>query len=144
MTTELPGTPEPTQPPEPTPPRTTAGPSLGSMSGETLVMIGAALVLASYVIFQLITGDLFQYITTLVAAAFAVLIPLVDKDRIGGIAPVPVLMKALGYIIAVSGIFEILYAVRFDVMNDAMAVIASLVAYAGYVLAFLGARSIEA
>lgn len=144
MTTEPPGTPEPTPSPEPTPPRTTSGTSLGNISGETLVMIGAALVLVSYVIFQLITADLFQYITTLVAATFAVLIPLVAKDRTGGIAPVLVLMKALGYIIAVSGLFEILYAVRFDVMDDAMAVIASLVAYAGYVLAFLGARSIEA
>lgn len=144
MTTEPPGTPEPTPAPGPTPAQSSAGPSLGTMPGETLVMIGAALVLVSYLIFQLITGDLFQYITTLVAAAFAVLIPLVGKDRMGGIAPVPALMKALGYIIAVSGLFEILYAVRFDVLDDGMTVIGSLVAYAGYVVAFLGARSIEA
>ena len=60
-------------------------------SGDDRRRAGSGLLL----IFQLITDDLFQYITTLVAAAFAVLIPLVGKDRMGGIAPVPALMKAL-------------------------------------------------
>ena len=147
MTTESPASPEPDPIPEPAatqpvvPP--TAPSPMSNMSGESLVMIGSLLILASYLVFQLITGEFFQYITGLVAAAFGALLPLISKDGVKGLASGPVLMKTIGYVIAVSGVFEILYDVRFQVLDEAMAVIGALVAYAGYVVAFFGARSIK-
>ena len=145
MTTEPPATPpEPTPDPAPEPVVATGAPSaMSSMSGETLVMLGGVLVLASYVIFQLLSGDFFQYITALVAAAFAVLLPLMNADAVAKVARPAALMKILGYVIAVSGVFELLYDVRFGVLDDAMDIIGALVAYAGYALALFGARSIK-
>jgi hypothetical protein len=150
MTTEPPFAPEPASTPDPvpdptpqpmTPPPATT--SSMSMSGETLVMIGGALVLGSYVIFQLLSGDFFQYITALVAAAFAVLIPLLKRESVEKVIAVPALMKVAGYVLAVTGVFEILYDIRFGVLDEFLVIIGALVAYAGYVLAFLGARSIK-
>lgn len=148
MTTEPPGTPEPTPVPEPAPAAVPpapapAAPSMSSMSGENMVMIGAALVLASYVIFALIANEYHQFIVQLVAAAFAVLLPSVNRDSVGKVAPFPVAMKVLGYLIAVGGLFEILYDIRFGVLDEFMSIAGALVAYAGYVLAFIGARSIK-
>lgn len=54
-----------------------------------------------------------------------------------------VILKALGYVIAVTGLFDALNAIRFDGLNEGMEILGGLIAYAGYVLAFLGARSIK-
>jgi len=147
MTTEPPGTPEPTPVPEPAPAAVPPAPAPAatsiSMSGENMVMIGAALVLASYVIFALIANEYHQFIVQLVAAAFAVLLPSIDRDSVGKVAPFPVAMKVLGYVIAVGGLFEVLYDIRFGILDEFMSIAGALVAYAGYVLAFIGARSIK-
>lgn len=139
MTMEPPATPEPT--PEPAPgPRS----AMSSMSGENMVMGGAALVLISYVIFTLLTRDFSQYPTVLYAASFAVILSRLGSPWVEKLAPVPVLMKLLGYLIALVGVFEILYDIRVGVLDSAMPILGALVAYIGYVLAFLGARSIKA
>ncbi|MFZ0626817.1 MAG: hypothetical protein WAN34_10015 [Acidimicrobiia bacterium] len=143
MTMEPPATPEPTPepPPEPTP---AAASPMSSMSGETMVMAGAALVLVSYVIFTLLTRDFSQYPTVLYAATFAIILSRFSAPWIEKLAPVPVLMKLLGYLIALVGVFEILYDIRVGVLDHVMPILGALVAYIGYVLAFLGARSIKA
>lgn len=148
MTTEPPGAPEPIPVPEPTPAAVPPAPapaaaSMSTMSGENMVMIGAALVLVSYVIFSLIANEYHQYIVQLVAAVFAVLLPTVNKEAVGRVAPVPVLMKVLGYTIAIGGLFELLYDVRFGVLDEFMDIAGAITAYAGYVLAFIGARAIK-
>jgi hypothetical protein len=120
-----------------------AQPAMSSMSGESMVMIGGVLVLASYVIFALIADEFHQFTVQLIAAAFAELIPLVAKDSIGKVIGYSVAMKVVGYVIAVAGIFEILYDVRFGILDEVMAFLGAAVAYAGYVLAFLGARAIK-
>ena len=51
--------------------------------------------------------------------------------------------EVLGYGIAVLGVFEALDDIRFDGYDNAGSVIGALVAYAGYAMAFFGARSIE-
>ncbi len=147
MTTEPPGTPEPipVRKPAPAVPPPAPAPVAASMSmsGETMVMIGGVLVLASYVIFGLIANEYHQYIVQLVAAVFAVLLPTVNKEAVGRVAPFPDVMKVLGYTIAVGGLFEFLFDVRFGILDDFMAIAGAVVAYAGYVLAFIGARAIK-
>ena len=147
MTTEPPTTPEPTPGDQPvTPPAVppaAAGP-MSSMTGETLVTIGAALVLGSYLVFGLIANEFHQYTVQLVAAAFALLVPFVSREAVEKVASYPVVMKVLGYIIAVSGVFEILFDVRFGYLDEFMAILGAVIAYAGYVVAFIGARTIKA
>jgi len=117
---------------------------MSTMTGETLVTIGAALVLGSYLVFGLIANEFHQYTVQLVAAAFAVLVPFVSREAVEKVAPYPVVMKVLGYIIAVSGVFEILFDVRFGYLDEFMAILGAVIAYAGYVVAFIGARTIKA
>jgi hypothetical protein len=147
MTNEPPGTPDPTPAPEPTatPPMApqTAGSAMGSMSGETMVMAGAALVLASYVIFSLILRDYGQSAMTVTAAIFVIILFQVKPAWVTAIAPIPVLLKTLGYTIATVGVLEFLGDVRSEILDNASTIIGAIVAYVGYVLAFLGARSIK-
>jgi hypothetical protein len=114
-----------------------------STSGETLVMFGGALVLGSYLVFALILDEFHQFTPQLIAATFAVLVPFVGKESVGKVASYAVVMKVIGYVIAVAGVFEILYDVRFGILDDAMDILGALVAYAGYVVAFIGARTIK-
>jgi hypothetical protein len=147
MTTEPPGTPDPTPAPEPmaTPPMApqNAGPTMGSMSGETMVAAGAALVLASYVIFSLILRDYGQSAVSITAAIFVLVLFQMKPAWVSAIAPLPVLLKTLGYIIATVGVLEFLGDIRSEILDNASTIIGAIVAYAGYVLAFLGARSIK-
>ncbi|HEX9866310.1 MAG TPA: hypothetical protein VGC03_15205 [Acidimicrobiia bacterium] len=147
MTNEPPGTPDPTPASEPTatPPMAppAAGSAMGSMSGETMVMAGAALALASYVIFSLILRDYGQSATTITAAILVLILFQMKPAWVSAIAPLPVLLKALGYIIATVGVLEFLGDVRSELLDNASTIIGAIVAYAGYVLAFLGARSIK-
>jgi hypothetical protein len=147
MTTEPPGTPDPTPAPEPmaTPPMAPqpTGSAMGSMSGETMVMAGAALVLASYVIFSLILRDYGQSAVSITAAIFVLVLFQMKPAWVSAIAPLPVLLKTLGYIIATVGVLEFLGDIRSEILDNASTIIGAIVAYAGYVLAFLGARSIK-
>lgn len=135
MTSE---TPQPSTP-EPTP----GPPGGGGMDGQSLVFIGALLSLGTYLVFELILDEYFQFVTTLVAAALIVLVTRVGRPWLAQLAPVPVLVKALGYTLAVSGAFDLLGDLRFGRLDDAVSIIGGLVAYAGFVLAFIGARSIQ-
>jgi hypothetical protein len=147
MTTEPPATPEPMPSDQPasTPPAAPAPApsSMSSFSGETLVMFGGALVLGSYLVFALIADEFHQFTPQLIAAAFAVIVPLINRDAVGKVASYPTVMKVIGYVIAVAGVFEILYDVRFGILDDVWDIMGALVAYAGYVLAFIGARMIK-
>ena len=147
MTTEPPTPPEPTpaEPPAVAPPAAppSAPSPLSTMTGETFVTIGAALVLGSYLVFGLIANEFHQYTMQLVAGAFALIVPFMSREAVEKVASYPVVMKVLGYIIAVSGVFEILFDVRFGYLDEFMALLGALIAYAGYVLAFIGARTIK-
>ena len=147
MTTEPPGTPDPTPASEPmaTPPTApqTASSAMGSMSGETMVAAGAGLVLASYVIFSLILRDYGQSAVSITAAIFVLVLFQMKPAWVSAIAPLPVLLKTLGYIIATVGVLEFLGDIRSEILDNASTIIGAIVAYAGYVLAFLGARSIK-
>jgi hypothetical protein len=113
------------------------------MSGETMVMAGAALVLSSYLIFQLISRD---YGNSGVTVAAAILVLALFQFRPGwvtAIAPIPILLKTLGLIIATVGLLQFLGDVRSEIFDDFATILGAVIAYAGFILAFLGARSIK-
>lgn len=114
---------------------------LADASGERLISIAAMLVIGSWFVFEIITEDHF---VTGVAVALAVLIlvlPQLDPDALSAVAPSDSLLKLAAYGLTAVGAVEIVEEIRSGVLdNGAATVIGALVAYAGYVLAFLGAR----
>ena len=78
-------------------------------------------------------------------AVLAVLLPRISRESVEKIADVSVLMKAVGYGLAIIGAFTIIEDLRFldSALDDFTEIIGALVAYAGFILAFLGARSID-
>lgn len=120
-----------------------SAPTPSTTSGEGLLTIGAGLALGVYLIFELIAGEYFQPWLVLTPAALILILPRVARTATEQIAPMAVILKALGYVIAITGLFDALNAIRFDGLDEWMEILGGLIAYAGYVLAFLGARSIK-
>jgi len=143
MTTEPPGTPEPTPSPEPTPPQTAAGPSMGNMSGQTLVMVASVVVVAVYLIFGLIANEWYPSFESLIAASFALILTRVGGTPVGSGISSASLMKIAGYVIAVAGAWDFVETLRFG-WGGFEDVIAWVLLAGAAVVAFLGARSIEA
>lgn len=112
-------------------------------SGEGLVAVAGVVLLANFVIFELIFGTYFITPALLLLAVAAALLPRLARESVERVHRLDVIMMVLGYGIAVLGVFEVLDDIRFDGYDNAGSVIGALVAYAGYAMAFLGARSIE-
>ncbi|MDH5372579.1 MAG: hypothetical protein OEX97_06515 [Acidimicrobiia bacterium] len=115
----------------------------GNDSGVALVWIGAALVLASWIIFEVIAAEYFVATVSIVIAAVVLALPRLAPDAVGAIAPLGAFTKVGGYALAFAGVVELLGDIRFGYLDGFVAVLGGLVAYAGYVLAFFGARSIK-
>ncbi len=114
---------------------------LTNASSENLISLGALLVAGSWLAFEVIAEE---YFVTTVAVALALLVlvlPRIDVGAITDIASIPVFLKAAGYALAAIGVVEIIDEVQGGVFDAGGAtVFGALIAYAGYVLAFLGAR----
>jgi hypothetical protein len=112
-----------------------------NLGGLDLVTIGSLVVLASWLIFDLITDD---YLVATVGVALAVIIvalPRIDSAAITSIAPIPVFLKLAGYTLAVIGAVEILTDIESRLFDAGGATIfGALVAWVGYVIAGVGAR----
>jgi hypothetical protein len=139
------GTEGASQPPEPE--QTREGPlaATGEMfsSGEGMVAFGAILILLSYVIFEVFLDEYSITTVAIVLAIVAAVLPRLNRESVEKIASLPVLMKAVGYLIAIAGLTEIIFDVESAIFEGVPTVIAALAAYGGYALAFLGARAIE-
>ncbi len=144
MTTEPPDSyePDPTEPAETEPSEVEQDESIFS-SGEGMVALGGAIVTAVFVIFELFLQDYNINTTTVVVAVVAIVLPRLDRDMIEQIAPLAVLMKLAGYLLLLVGVIEIIFDLRLGILDEFVTIIAALAAYAGYAIAFLGARSIE-
>lgn len=137
---------EETQPvPTPDDPGPMAAAPGSSMSGEQMASIGGALLVGSYLVFGLVFNEYWISWLPLVLAVFAVVIPRMDQEFVEKIAKPAVLMKVIGYTLGIIGLLTIIEDLRFfdSALDDALEIVGALVAYAGFVLAFLGARSIK-
>jgi hypothetical protein len=112
-----------------------------NFGGLDLVTIGALVVLASWLIFDVITDD---YPMATVAVALALIIavlPRFDSGAITAFAPVPAFLKLAGYSLALIGAVEILTDIENSFFDwGGASIFGALVAWAGYVIAFVGAR----
>lgn len=131
----------------PAPEAAGAGPAgMGSdfSSGEGMVALAGIILLANFVIFELIMAEYFISYPLLLLAVGAAVLPRLRRESVEVFHPLGQIMKVVGYSIVILGVFEILDDIRFDGYDEAAAIIGALVAYAGYAVAFLGARSIKA
>jgi len=134
---------EPTAAPEGTNPTpSTAG--FGSSTG--MVALGGLVLIATYVVFGLLLNDYWVGWIAMLLAISAVLLQRIDTSYVEKLAPVPVLTKIIGYLLALIGILALVEDLRFSdgTLNEFPDVIGAVAAYAGYVIAYLGARSIKA
>lgn len=112
-------------------------------SGEGLVAFAGIVLLAVWIIFDVLVDNYGMDNAVPVVAAAAVILPRVNRDTVEKVHRLPVMMKVLGWVLALIGVVEIVIDVRFGIFDDFGVVIAALAAYAGYAMAFFGARSIE-
>ncbi len=112
-------------------------------SGEGLVAFAGMVVIASWIIFSIMAREYFFEFSILLLALAAAILPRVDRATLERVHPLPVLMKTLGYAIAILGVFTLFEDVRFGILDEVWAVIGGLITYAAAVMAFIGARQIE-
>lgn len=146
MTDESHGT-EPVREPNLTDERDDALAGAGDFtSGEGLVAFAGMVLIAAWVIFGVLANTYWVGWLAVIPAIAVVLLPRLDRASVERYHPLPLLMKVLGYFIALVGVLTIIEDVRFagSSLDEVFEVIGALVTYAGFAMAFLGARQIEA
>jgi len=117
---------------------------LAEQSGDTLVMWGAMVVLAAWVIFEVIAEEYFVSTLATALAIFLVVVPRIDGDAIKNLARPASIAKLGGYLLVATGVVELVADIRNNIFDaGAGTIIGALIAYAGYALTFIGARKIE-
>lgn len=119
--------------------------ALGDFStGEGMVALAGMILLAIWLIFEVITDDFSLGTLTILLAAAAVILPRVDRAKVESYHPLGSLMKVIGYALAGIGVIEIIYHLETSFFSGVggMTVLAAILGYVAYVAAFMGARRI--
>jgi hypothetical protein len=112
-------------------------------SGEGLVAFAGIVLLGVWLIFSVIAAEYGIDWLILLLAVGAVILPRLDRQAVDSVAPLPVLMKVIGYALVITGVFNLVADLRFGVLDDAWDILGGLATYAAGVMAFLGARQIK-
>lgn len=114
-------------------------------SGEGLVAFAGIVLIVAYLVFGLLANTYWVAWLAMVPATAAALLPRLNRATVERYHPLPLLMKALGYWIALVGAFTIIEDLRFagSSLDEALEIVGALVAYAGFAMAFIGARQIK-
>lgn len=147
MTDETPGTgPAQDGAEEPTPAQEMAAMVQGAgdfTSGEGLVAFAGMVMLVIWVVFDVFLDDWGLSVVETLLAATVVIVPRMKRETVEKVLPVPVVMKLAGYTIALVGVFYIIGAIEEGFYSGVSTIIAALLNYAAYAMAFLGARQIK-
>ncbi len=81
-------------------------------SSEGMVSFGGGLLIAAYVIFEFIWQEYFFSFFLVLLAVLAVVLPRTSRAFVEKIAPQSVLLKAVGYMIAIIGVLTITWDIR--------------------------------
>lgn len=142
----MPDTPEGATPSEPVPTAPAAGAVTSQFStGEGMVAVAGWLLIAEYVIFGLLMNQFWVSWLMLIPAIAVVVLPRLREPFTNKIAPLPTVIKVLGYMIALIGVLWLIEDIRFasSAYDDIWDILGSLVLYGAAALAFLGARAIK-
>ncbi|HEX6219807.1 MAG TPA: hypothetical protein VF115_01805 [Acidimicrobiia bacterium] len=112
-------------------------------SGEGLVAFAGLLIVAVWVIFAVIADEYGIDWTMLALAVAAAALPRLDRAKVERFHSLPVTMKVIGYGLALFGVFNLIYDLRFGVLDNIGDILGGLATYAASVMAFLGARQIK-
>ncbi len=114
---------------------------LSATGSEGLLMIGAGLIVAGWVLFGLVIG---QYAVSAILVALAALV-LLSVLGMGGVGVGTGTQRTIGLFIGIVAVVDILNDLRFGTFPDgAVDVLAYLVFIAGAALMFVGARGNKA
>ncbi len=119
------------------------GSSSDFSSGEGMVALAGMILLGVWLIFDVFLDEFGLASTELLLAVVAVAVPRMNRDVVEKVNTVPVIMKVTGYAIALVGAFFIIEAIEEGFYDGALTIVAALVSYGAYAVAFLGARSIS-
>jgi hypothetical protein len=123
------------------------GMDFGSLSqGEKLVGLGAAAVLAVYIIFELITEDYFVAYVGILLAVFILGVLWFKLQRPGMTWEVPTstLLRAAGYLLFVFGLVVFIDQVKDDIFDaDGGTITGALILWAGCALTGFGANRLD-
>ena len=113
----------------------------GLGGGERLVALGAAIVAAVYVLFEVIIDEYFFSTALLLVAAFA-LAAVWTQSRGGAGWPVSYawVLRVLGFAALILGIQELLSDLRNGVLDNGADIIAGLALYVGVGIMYFGSR----
>jgi len=112
-------------------------------SGEGLVAFAGIVIIGVWLIFAIILSEYgIDWLMLSLAVAAAVL-PRLDRDKVERFHSLPMLMKVIGYAIALIGVFALISDVRFEEFQDIGDILGGLGTYAAAVMAFMGARQIK-
>jgi hypothetical protein len=112
------------------------------MSGEMMVMISGIIILGVYVVFGLIADEWYPSFVSVVASTFAVFLPRMKADTFGPGLTAASLLKITGYVIAVAGLWDFVFSLRFG-WGGAFDVLGWVILGVAAVLGFLGARAVR-
>jgi hypothetical protein len=112
-------------------------------SGEGLVAFAGIVLLGVWIVFDLILDTYGMDNLVPVVATVALILPRLDRVHVERVHPLPILMKVTGWALVFLGVVELLLDIRIGFYSHLGGIIGALAAYAGYVMAFLGARQIK-
>ncbi len=112
-------------------------------SGEGLVAFAGMVLLAVWLIFDIAINNYGMDNLVPLIALVAILLPRLQRETVERFAPLPVLMKTTGWALLLIGVLEVIIDLRFNAYDDFPSILGALGAYAGYAMAFIGARQIE-
>jgi hypothetical protein len=112
-------------------------------SGEGLVALGGIVILAVWIIFDVILDEFSLGTLAIVLAILAAVLPRMKREDVEKVQRLPILMKVIGYGLAVVGIIQVVSDIEATRFDSLFAVVGLLATYAAYAMAFMGARSIK-
>ncbi len=111
--------------------------------GEGMVAVAGLILIGVWLIFEVILSEYGVPTIAILFAVAAAALPRLNRDSVEKVHRLNVLMKIIGYGLAVIGLTEIISDLRNEVFEDFVTVLGALGAYAAYLMALLGARSIK-
>jgi hypothetical protein len=112
-------------------------------SGEGLVAFAGMVLLAIWIIFDVFLDEYGVGSLTLLLAALVVIAPRMNRATVEKVLPLSVILKLAGYTLAFIGVISVIEAIEEGFLEGALTIIAALVEYAAFVMAFIGARQIK-
>jgi hypothetical protein len=119
--------------------------STGLGSAETLIGLGAAILVVDWLLFGIILDGYYFFTGTLLVAGYALFALWVRTSRPSTSWPVsyPWLMKVLGYTAGALGLVELLGDLRYGVLDTFGYILGGVITYVGAFLMFWGARQVN-